>query len=306
MTHARPGARGASGRIPSVLVLLLVATACQPAEGPDTVRLRETETIIGRASWRGQDMLLTDAPALLAINRVTGALGRTSIMASPDVRFAPWGLAEVDDALFTVSGFRRLTRLAPDGSVAEVATLSRPLANLIDLPEGMAAQLSSEPAGSPLLVRLRGSGDISALESPARAAAGLTPAEESLLHLVACSAPPRVICWLPNDNRLLVFAGGALVEGPALEGLDPIPAATLISQLDRRVIVDAMATDDGHFVVLHGGYDESFQHVTTFDLRGRRVGSAPAPEPLRVLVSSERREILAISRNGHPKRIHRP
>ena len=251
-------------------------------------------------------MLLTDAPALIAIDRVTGDLVYTSILTLPGVRFAPWGLAEIGDALFTVSDFRHLTRVTREGSLEEVATLSRPLANLIDLPSGMAAQLSSEAAGSPLLVSLAATGDISPLESPARAAVGLTPAEESLLHLLACSAPPRVVCWLPGENRLLAFADGALVEGAILEGLDPISPAILISQLDRRLIVDVVVTDSGHIVVLHGGHNGDPQHVTTFDAQGRRVGSAPAPEPLRVLVSAERSEILAISREGRPKRIHRP
>lgn len=306
MTHARPGARRASGRITPVLVLLLGVTACQAVERPMPSRLRATETIIGRALWQGQDMLLTDAPALIAVDRATGSVAYTSIQTSPDVRFAPWGLAEAGGALFTISGFVRLMRVTPAGSIAEAAMLERPLANLVDLSDGMAAQLSSEPAGSPLVASVTGTGRISPLESPARAALGLTPAEESLLHLIACSTPPRVICWLPNKNQLLAFDNGALVEVAMLEGLEQIPAATLIARLDRRVITDAVASDDGRFVVLHEGHAGSPQLVTTFDARGRRLASTPAPEPLRLLVASAGSELLAFTREGRTTRMRRP
>ena len=306
MTPARPGARRASGRMIPVLFLLLGATACQAVEEPLPSQLRATETIIGRALWQGREMLLTDAPALVAVDRVTGTLARTVIEAPPDLRFAPWGLAEADGALFTVSGFVRLMRLTPGASIAEVARLDRPLANLVDLAHGMAAQLSSEPPGSPLVVSLTGTGRIDLLESPARTGFGLTPAEESLLHLVACSTPPRVICWLPGENRLLAFDNGRLVDAAVLEGLGRIPAETLISRLDRRVITDAIATEDGRFVVLHDGGAGRPQQVSTFDARGRRLASAPAPAPLRLLVDSGGSELLVISREGRARKIRRP
>lgn len=251
-------------------------------------------------------MLLTDAPALVAVDRATGAIAYTALEVPPDTTFAPWGLAETGSELFTISEFVRLMRVTPDGAIAEAATLERPVANLVDLPGGMAAQLSSEPDGAPLVVALDDSGRMSALESPARADLGLTPAEESLLHLLACSTPPRVVCWLPHDSRLLVFESGALTELAILEGLEQVPAATFISRLDRRVITDAVATDDGRFVVLHEGRAESSQQITTFDSRGGRLTSMPAPEPLRVLVASQGDEILVIGRNGLASRIRRP
>lgn len=293
-------------RVPVLLFLCAVAAACRPGTAPPTSALRATETVIGRALWQGQDMLLTDAPALLAVDRVTGAVVHTAIETPPDDRFAPWGLAEAGGSLFTISGFVRLMRVTPAGSIEEVATLDRPLANLVDLPDGMAAQLASEPPGSPLVVSLTGTGRIAPLGSPARADLGVTPAEESLLHLIACSTPPRVICWLPNENRLLAFGNGSLVDAAILEGLEQIPAAALISRLDRRVITDAVATDDGRFVVLHGGHAVASQQVTTFDARGRRFASMPAPEPLRLLVASEGGELLAISREGRMTRMRRP
>lgn len=251
-------------------------------------------------------MLLTDAPALVAVDRATGTIAYTAIEVPSDTAFAPWGLAEAGGELFTISEFVRLMRVTPDGSIAEVAAIERPVANLIDLPDGMAAQLSSEPDGAPLVVALDSGGRMSMLESPARVDLGLTPAEESLLHLLACSTPPRVVCWLPHDSRLLVFDSGALAEAPVLEGLEPVPAATFISRLDRRVITDAVAADDGRFVVLHEGRTESSQQITTFDPRGRRLTSIPAPEPLRVLVATEGDEILVIGRNGQASRIRRP
>ena len=308
LTHAQPGVRVAPGRLTPLLLVLCAAGAagCRPEPASPAAALRATETVIGRALWQGQDMLLTDAPALVAIDRATGAIAYTAIEVPSPSTFAPWGLAEADGELFTISEFVRLMRVTPDGSIAEVATLERPVANLIDLPGGMAAQLSSEPDGTPLVVALGGSGRMSALESPARVDLGLAPAEESLLHLLACSTPPRVVCWLPHDSRLLVFDNAALAEAAVLEGLEPIPAATFISRLDRRVITDAVAADDGRFVVLHEGPTGSTQQITTFDPRGSRLTSVPAPEPLRMLVASEGDEVLVIGRNGQASRVQRP
>ena len=307
LTSRRPDAGQTSGRptLVGLLVVSLIASAGVAAPRYEST-LSPAETIVGRATWRGRLVLLTDAPALILVAPADGTAARTPIAIPDGSPFSPWGLGEADEALFTVSGFSTMWRLSPEGRAVEPISLERAVTNLVDLPIGMAAQLAAPASGSPLAVLLSGSGRVLPLASPARAPLGLSSPEENLLHLLSCSTPPRVICWLPNDPRMIEYRDNALMTAVSLDSFDRMPSASFINRLETRPIVDAVLADDDAYVVLQNDESGAPRRIGVFDLAGRRLAAIDISEPARLLVRADRREVIALTRDGRALRVRRP
>lgn len=279
------------------MMAVIVAGAGGCAAPPADETLRTTETVIGRARWRGHVAMLTDAPALLTVDAAGRKLTRTAVKSADAPSARLWGLAEQDGRLFTVSRFDRLVEIRPGGTVLDIAKLERPVANLIDLDAAMAVQPVGDAAGAPLMRRVDARGRLSAFESPLRVATGLAPSEGGLLQLLSCSVPPRPICWLPGVPRIFRASGHALDHGVALEGLPTPDAATLMATPERRVINDALLEADGGFLILRNEAGNG-QRLTRFAPEGRPASEITNAEPLRLLVSSDLGRVVAVTRAG--------
>lgn len=300
MNTARAGAAVASARLSALVMLLHLAALSGCTPGTPAAAVRSSETIIGRAAWQGRVVMLTDAPALISIDPAAFALTRTELSADGVPADRLWGLAEQDGRLFTIAAFFTLVEVVTtDGKarLVKVAALQRPVANLIDLDAGMGAQPVDSTAGAPLLETLDLRGRLHPYPSPLRAAIGLTPGEENLMHLLSCSLPPDPVCWLPADPRLFEASEHALTGGPSLSVSMAGDAAQIAALTSRRVFDDILRAADGGFIVLHveeGGA----QRLSRFGPDGARVtGIAPA-EPLRLLVAATAGKVVALTRNG--------
>ncbi len=277
-------------------MLLSSCAACVPPSAGDALGV--AETVIGRARWQGNVVLLTDAPALITVDvdRVVMTrqpMGRGGVQVS-----RLWGLAEDEGRLFTTSGFDRLVEIDRSATFVEVARLARAVLNLVDLPSGMAVQLAGQSAGSPLLVAISTTGAMTPLSSPLRSALGLTPPEEGLLHLLSCSAPPESICWLPGDVRVFAAGERGLVHRTRLAGLSPPDPASLIAAPERRVIEDAVSDGDQGDIVLRNVTGDGSQRLTRHARDGGPTADVVPVEPLRLLVSASSRGVIAITRTG--------
>lgn len=270
--------------------------ACDSSKGSDVIS--GAETVIGRARWRGDIALLTDAPALVFVDDERVAMRRQPLHPSGIAVTRLWGLAEDHGRLFTTAAFNRLVEIDGAGTLKDIAALSRAVLNLLDLDAGMAVQLASQGPGSPLLVALDPSGGMAPWESPLRSALGLTPPEEGLLHLLSCSVPPGAICWLPGDIRIFASEGRALVHLTQLMGLSPPAPATLIAVPEGRVIEDALHLGRDGIIVLRNVARGGPQRLTRYALDGTAVMDVAPPEPLRLLLAHSARRILAVARTG--------
>lgn len=295
------GAPGAPIRL-SFLLMGALAVACGPSVPVES--LRSTETIVGRAFWNGQTALLTDAPALIVIDAEAARLSRRDVSAT-DSPLKPWGLAEDAGSLFTVSEFVDLVRIDASGKTSRVARFERPVANLFDLPSGMAGQYAAAQPGSSLAVHIGRDGALTALHSPLRKSLGLSSVEEEILHFLSCSAPPRVVCWLPNSATLFEMRNAALRAGVTLEGLHGVNPTRVVSGSAQRLIDDVIANEDGSHIVLHRVDDAAGrQGLTWFDRLGRPAERFRLEEPLRLLVAIDEKTVLALTKSGALARMN--
>ncbi len=221
------------------------------------------------------------------------------MIASDGAHLKPWGLAEDEGALFTVSGFVDLMKIDTAGNTTRAARFERPVANLLDLDGRMAAQYATGEVGAPLAVHVGPDGTFTSLRSPRRVSFGLSSVEEEVLHLLSCSAPPRVICWLPHRAALFEMVHTALVAGASLEGFPEADVSQLISGRSQRLIDDVLANADGNYLVLHRADDAAGrQALTLFDRLGRRRRTLHLEEPLRLLLAADGSSGLALTRGG--------
>ena len=308
LTFRRLDARGASRRlagaaVPLAAVVLLVAAACSAPgaqhAGADAPFITASETIIGRASWDGRLAVLTSAPALVTIDPAARRTERVQVRgASRDV-LELWGLGESGGKLYSISRFADLVRIDPDGRATVVTRLSRPFANLFDTEGGMAGQFAHDEAGRPLAWTVAADGALSPMNGPPRAPFSLSNAEAGVAHLLSCSTPPRVTCWLPGSAQPLSLTGDVLRAGPPLEGLTAAMATWVASGSAPQVIHDAIADEGRGLLVLHRGPGASdAQAVTLFDRDGRVSLTRAVPERLRMLVSISPTSVLAVGTSG--------
>lgn len=293
------GARRASSHARRALasgMWLAWCAACAPPASGDS--LAASETVIGRARWRGNVVLLTDAPALITVDVERVVMTRQPIAGGRMPVSRLWGLAEHEGRLFTISAFDRLVQIDASPMFVEVGKLKRAVLNLVDLPSGMAVQLAGQSAGSPLLVAIDTSGAMAPLSTPLRSALGLTPPEEGLLHLLSCSVPPESICWLPGDVRVFAADGGGLRHLTSLAGLTAPAPAALIAAPERRVIEDAVSQGARGIIVLRNVSGERAQRLTRYANDGSPTADIVPPDPLRLLVSVSSRGVIAVTRAG--------
>lgn len=275
---------------------MFAASGCV-ATAQDAV-VSTSETITGRALANERLVLLTNEPALVTIDLAARTSARTPLTRAGRGS-GLWGLGEAAGTLYSISEFVDLVRLGEDGTVHPAARFPQAIGNLIDIREGMATQHAVGEPGAPLAWLTDASAALSAIEGPARQALGLSRAEEGVLHLLSCSIPPRVVCWLPGANQLLSFDGRRLAAAVPLETVARIAPARLLAHPESRAIQDAVATAGGTFVVLYGLSEGSDRRaLAEFGADGRRLRTLQPSAPIRLLLKAGRGVLHAIDRNG--------
>lgn len=262
--------------------------------------LNETERVVGRAALSDQVVLLTNRPALVMIRPASGGIQRVPIGGRSGARL--WGLGEAGRALYSIADFSDLVRLTVDASVVRVEQVAQPsprVGNLLDSATGMIAQHAVDEPGTPMVWELDASGRLSGMRAPRRVSLGLARAEESLLHLLSCSVPPRVVCWLPGSNELLMLDATGLERLATLESVDPVAPAALLAKPETRAIHDAIAVDDERVVVLFDGDGSAAARIGEFGKDGSKIRELRSPVPVRMFVWADARHITAIARSGH-------
>jgi hypothetical protein len=258
------------------------------------------ERIAGRAAWHGRLAVLTTAPALIMVDPATREYSKRQVRTEAGVKL--WGLGEHDGHLYSIARFRDVVRLIPsaDGvSVEQAGVTAEPLGNLVDTAAGMAGQIALETAGRPLAWHVDRTGSLAPLPSPPRTALKLSRAEESLLHLMSCSVPPRVICWLPGSDTLLRIDDGRIGPFVRIDAVRPVTPAALLARPESRSIEDAIAVSDTAVAVLfdaHGGGPGSA--LLEYSDSGLLLRELSLTVPLRLLLWASHDRVLAIARSG--------
>ncbi|HUF24279.1 MAG TPA: hypothetical protein VMN81_09140 [Vicinamibacterales bacterium] len=277
----------------------LAAAAAGCASPPaGAAALSAGDTVAGRAALGSRIALLTSEPALITADLDLRTLRRTPIArraGEPNL----WGLGESGGVLHSIAGFSELVRIAPDGSARHTARFQHAMGNLIDTAAGMAAQRAVDNAGTPLAWHVDTSAGLSPMAGPPRQSLGMSRAEEGALHLLSCSAPPAVVCWLPGSNELLTIDRNQVFPVARIDTVMPIAPARLIAEPSSRAIQDAVPTGRGTYIVLFREYAQREQTVMgEFGARGERLRVLAAPEPLRLLLGVRDGLIVAIARSG--------
>ena len=286
-----------------MLTRVFCVAACAGCAAPtaETVVLRGADRVIGRAALGQQVVMLTNEPALIRIDAESGRSTRQAV-AGPD-RAKPrlWGLGQIAGGLYSINEFKRLVRLDISASGVEardVAQLARAAGNLIDTPSGMAVQFAADDPGEPIAAGLDQAGYLAAISAPARVPLGLQRAEEGLLHLLTCSAPPRVLCWTPGSNALLAADDRGIQPLVTIEVIPRIAPTLLIARPTARAIQDALWLGDDLVAVLFQDGDAAGTVLAEFNLAGRMVRQLQPQQPVRLLVSATRGGMLAITESG--------
>ncbi len=309
--HAREAGRRLTASWVSVLAALTRAfciAACAGCAAPqaETVVLRGSDRVVGRAALGSQVVILTTEPALVRISPESGEVSRHPI--APQDRSGPklWGLGAVDQTLYSVADFKRLVRLeiVPAGFHPRiVAPFDHAVGNMIDTPGGMAVQRVVDDAGQPIAAAVNVRGEFETMAAPMRVAMGLARAEEGLMHLLACSVPPRVLCWMPGANVLLAVDDRGIRPVVTLAAVPRIAPGLLIARPTARAIQDALWISDDAVVVLFQDGEASASRLGEFDLSGRLRRELAPSEPLRLLVSQGASGILAITPSGRLTKV---
>jgi hypothetical protein len=261
------------------------------------------ETIIGRAALDSRIVLLTSEPALITVDLEARTLRRTPI-ARRAGEPALWGLGESGGELHSIAGFSDLVRLGLDGSARHTARFQHAMGNLIDTAAGMAAQRAVDNPGTPLVWRVDASAGFSPMAGPRRQSLGMSRAEEGALHLLSCSVPPAVVCWLPGSNELLAIDRSQVSPVARIDTVVPIAPARLIAEPASRAIQDAVPTGRGTYVVLFREHAHREHTVMAeFGARGERLRVLAAPEPLRLLLGVRSDVLIAVTVSGHLKEV---
>lgn len=302
LTTARVSVIGALTRT----LLVTLSAGCTPGPTPAVVLL-DSEKVAGRARQASQTILLTTAPALVVASDDGRRVSRFSLEGRTRAGTKLWGLGELDGALYSVSGFNDFVRIKVDAGAATIDAAGRaakPIGNVLDTAKGMAAQLAVDERASPLVWSIDSTGALSPLASPMRVRMGLSRAEEGLLHLLTCSAPPRALCWLPGSNQLLAFGEKGLALLAVLDSVQRIAPASLLDRPQSRSVHDALWLSPDTLAVAFD--DERGRSVVgEFTSHGRMIRELASPAPVRLFLAAADDRIVAVSRSGHVMAVPR-
>lgn len=277
--------------------VLLTLSGCRAAD--DAMVVRSDERVVGRAIAAGRVVLLTDAPALISIDPDRRVATRTRVERDSASRKL-WGLGGVEGALYSIEGFSDLIRLNADGTRTRTATFARPLGNLLDTHEGMAGQIAIDDSSTPLVWSVGSNGSLQPIAGAVRQSHGVSRAEEGVLHLLSCSLPPRVVCWLPGVPRLFAFDGRRIDARTQLESVDGVIPVRLLERPDMKVIQDAFMTEQGTIVAaIRIDPARPATTLEEFAFDGRHIRRIPSAAQIRVLLGTRAGQVLAITTGGH-------
>lgn len=192
-----------------------------------------------------------------------------------------------------------LVRLSPDGTRTRAAAFRKPMGNLFDTEDAMAGQIAIDDASMPLAWSIDEAGGMDALAGSVRQSLGASRAEEGVLHLLSCSVPPRVICWLPGSSQLFVLEDDRLEARLELESVASLSPARMLERPESRLIQDALRTEHGTIVAAVRDVPEKpGTTLAEYGAKGRLLRRLSPPAPLRLLVGSRAGTVFAITVSG--------
>lgn len=276
---------------------LLLVAGCQARAGE--VVLPAHERVIGRARVGRHAVLLTDAPAMVTIDSASQSISRHVIVRQPGAAKL-WGLGEINGALFSIEGFSDLLRVGITGTTQKVSSFDRPMGNLFDTQEGMAGQIAIDAPETPLAWSVDANAKLTPLSGVVRQGFGLSRAEESVVQLMTCSVPPRVLCWLPGSSQLLLLDREGIEGRVDLESVGSVTPARMLGHPEFRVIQDAIATARGTFIVsFREEAGEAKTALAEFGAKGHLLRRFSASHDIRLLLAEREGAMLAISSSGY-------
>ena len=287
--------RRVSARALTRVLLAVLGAGCSTV--PEGRVIAPREIVIGRAATSDSVVMLTSESALVYVT--ADHVSRVQLDAPPAKL---WGLGSIGDDLYSIAGFIDLVRLTRDRHVQRIARFERPVANLVDLPDGMAAQPAVDHPGTPLVWRAGVTARLAPIEGATRRSLGLPRAEEGVLHLLSCSASSRIVCWLPGSDEVLALDEHGLRPLARLNDVRRIAPARLIAQPNRRAIYDAVAAGDS-LLVLFDRDGRGEPALAQFDSGGTLVRWLHTPQRLRLLLDANATTLRAITVAGALVRV---
>ena len=256
--------------------------------------VRPGEVVIGRAVIADRVVLLTSDSVLVQVD-ATNRVNRVPLD-SPPAKL--WGLGAAGEHLYSVAGFVDLVRISEQGRVQRIARYERPVANLVDLQAGIGAQPAVDHPGTPLLWSSDEAAHLSPIGGATRRSLSLPRAEEGVLHLLSCSTPARVVCWLPGADDILALDERRLSPVVRLEGVRRVAPARLITQPNRRAIHDAVRTPGGSFIVLFDRDGRGAPALAEFDSSGTLRRWLGAPARVRFILDCDDARVRVVLTSG--------
>ena len=280
----------------SAFALTLTLPACAACARAEAGRVvRPGEVVIGRASVADGVVLLTSDSVLVHVDNASRI--RRVTLETPPAKL--WGLGSIGEQLYSIAGFVDLVRISSEGRVQRVARYERPVANLVDLPAGIGAQPAVDHPGTPLLWSSDEAAHLSPVGGATRRSLSLPRAEEGVLHLLSCSAPARVVCWLPGSDEVLSLDERGLLPAVRLDTVRRVAPARLITQPNRRAIHDAAQAPGGSFIVLFDRDGRDAPALAEFESSGKLLRWLESPARVRMILdvgAARLRVILASGR----------
>jgi hypothetical protein len=117
------------------------------------------------------------------------------------------------------------------------------------------------------------------------------------MHLLSCSLPGRVVCWLPGSDEVLELTDGGLFAIATLDGVRRIAPARLIEQPHRRAIHDVVLTPAGTLIVLFDR-DRRGPGLAEFDSGGKLLRRLETRLRIRMLLDANADRVRAVTSIG--------
>ena len=268
------------------------------------------DTIVGRAYTDGRVLLLTDRPALVAIDLRRQQISEHAVSGRGlDVL---WGLARLDDeSLWTLAGQRALGKIEADGRMSRRIPLSAPHVGVFGAgPQLVYQVLSFVPPVDALSAGPPGEQSRRPWSSMQTRSYRLARASAAALNLVSCGATEtaEIPCWFPDEAAVtLVHSTGQSSRRFMLTGLPAVrPEVLLTSENPARPIRDVFVAASRELWVLGSGTPRQDHRIVVpggwllarYDSQGRAIGSADLPEGARLILRAAASTCLLLAADG--------
>lgn len=282
------------------------AVRWMPRFGP----VLRNDAIVGRAYTDGRVLLLTDRPALVAVDLKRQKASEHAVSGRGiDVL---WGLARLDDdSLWTLAGQRALGKIEADGRISERIPLSAAHVGVFGAGPQLVYQiLSFVPPVDALAAGPPGEQSRRPWSSMQTRSYRLARASVAALNLVSCGATEtaEIPCWFPDETAVtLVHSTGQSSRRVVLTGLPVVrPEVLLTSENPARPIRDVFVAESRELWVLGSGTPRQDDRIVVpggwllarYDSQGRPIRSADLPEGARLILRAAGSACLLLASDG--------